>query len=157
MWRDKSEARLKSLLTSDEKVVKTGDGFVGLKEAFVSLTNKRVFIFRLGTTKISEPKMTEIDLRHVRSIHCEPPFMTRGPMLVIDSRSGKSEITLHKAARKEAGMWPKWILEAQERLASAPKYSDDVASHLAKLAELHKTGALTSDEFAAAKARILGT
>ena len=157
MWRDKSEARLQSLLTAGEDVVKTGDGLVGLKAAFITLTTKRVFIFRLGTTKLSEPKMEEVNLKDIVTVHCEPPFLTRGPILVIDSRSGTFEILLVKEARKESGMWPKWILEGQRALASQSRPMDDVTGRLAQLTELHKDGALTSEEFAAAKSRLLGS
>jgi hypothetical protein len=47
---------------------------------------------------------------------------------------------------------------ADERRTSAPKRSaaSGVARDLAKLAELHKQGVLTDEEFSAAKARLLG-
>jgi hypothetical protein len=157
MWRDKSEARLRSLLVTGERIIRTGDGLAGLKAAFVTLTNKRVFIFRLGTTAMSEPKMAEIDLRHIISVHCDPGIMTKGPTLVIESRSGTFSIILAKQARKDSGMWPKWILGAQGALTSRPQPPSDVASRLAQLAALHESGALTSDEFVMAKSKLLGT
>jgi hypothetical protein len=157
MWRDKSEAQLRSMLATGEMVIRRGDGTVGLKEAFFVLTNRRVFIFRLGTTVMSEPKMAEIDLRHIKSVFCEPGILTKGPTLVIEARSGTFDIILRRAARKEAGMWPKWILGAHGSLSPKARASDDVAARLAQLAELHSSGALTSSEFAKAKSKLLGS
>jgi hypothetical protein len=157
MWRNKSEARLQSLLAANEVIVRTGDGLVGWKGAFFALTNKRIFIFCIGVTVASAPKMAEINLEHVISAHCDPGLMTKGPTLVIKSRSGSFSVILAKAARKESGMWPKWILEAQSALTSQPQPLDDVVSQLARLAALHESKALTSAEYAAAKSRILGS
>jgi hypothetical protein len=152
----KSEDRLQRILASGERVRKTGRGTDGLKEAFFALTNRRIIIFRVGATAMSEPKVAEIPLQYVKSVTCEPPILTAGPILVIESRSGQFRIRLMKEARREASMWPNWILDAQE--AAKPKVtpSDDIASKLAQLTALRDSGALTPDEFAAAKARILG-
>jgi hypothetical protein len=157
MWQSKSEAQLKSMLADDEKVIKVGDGQIGLKPAFLALTNRRVFIFRMGTTVASPPRMAEVNLEHITSAHCNPGIMTKGPTLVIKSRTGTFDMILTKTARRESGMWPKWILEAQSSLDYRRQSSDDVASRLAQVTALHESGALTPDEFAAAKSRILGT
>lgn len=165
-WRDKSEAHLQSLLTSDEEIMRTGDGMVGLKEAFFVLTNKRVFIFRLGTTVLSKPKMAEVDLEHIKSAYCEPGLMTTGPTLVIESRTGTSGVTLTKAARKDASMWPKWILEAQKQVVQsnthastqAPRTNEtesDPMAKLRKLQELREAGLLSQDEYEAKRSEVI--
>lgn len=46
---------------------------------------------------------------------------------------------------------------AQSRSTPSVKLSDDLAIQLSKLNELYKTGALTENEFSAAKARLLGS
>jgi hypothetical protein len=43
-----------------------------------------------------------------------------------------------------------------EPAAPAPPAADDLASQLQRLGDLHTAGTLTDDEFAAAKARLLG-
>jgi len=45
---------------------------------------------------------------------------------------------------------------AEQSYAAAPA-QDDAAAQIEKLASLHASGALTDEEFAAAKAKILGT
>jgi Short C-terminal domain len=165
-WRDKSEARLQSLLTSDEEVIRTGDGMVGLKEAFFVLTNKRIFIFRLGTTVLSEPKMAEVELEHIRSAYCEPGLMTKGPTLVIESRTGTFSVTLTKMARKDSGAWPKWILEAQKRMTqlntsartSPPSTNGaerDPGAKLRKLQELREAGLLSQAEYETKRSEVI--
>jgi Short C-terminal domain len=87
---------------------------------------------------------------------CEPGLMTAPPTLTIESRSGTFAVNLVRAARKEASRWPGWILEAQEAAQPKASSSNDIASRLAQLAALRDNGALTPEEFAAAKSRILG-
>jgi hypothetical protein len=136
-------------------VLRTGDGTVGLKPAFLVLTSRRIIIVRMGTTKYSQPKIAEISLEHVMSVNCESGLMTAPPTLTIESRSGTFAVNLVRAARKEASR-PGWILEAQGAAQPKASSSDDIASRLAQLATLRDSGALTPKEFAAAKSRILG-
>jgi hypothetical protein len=45
---------------------------------------------------------------------------------------------------------------AETREVSAPAPTKDLTTELQKLAELHKSGVLTDEEFAAAKKKVLG-
>jgi hypothetical protein len=45
---------------------------------------------------------------------------------------------------------------AETRAVSAPVPAKDLTTELQKLAELHKSGVLTDEEFAAAKKKVLG-
>ena len=55
-----------------------------------------------------------------------------------------------------AGWWETTRKPAQPQTALAAPVSGDVTARLASLSELHASGALTDDEYAAAKARVLG-
>jgi hypothetical protein len=45
---------------------------------------------------------------------------------------------------------------AQQQAAAAAPAADDLAAQIQRLGDLHAAGTLTDDEFAAAKARLLG-
>jgi len=57
------------------------------------------------------------------------------------------------ASRKYRG---EWKAEQAERAANPPPPPSSPTDELARLAGLHRDGVLTNDEFAAAKARLLG-
>jgi hypothetical protein len=59
-------------------------------------------------------------------------------------------VILDDARTKVGGWW-----DARQARAEAPAASADVSARLANLTSLHAQGALTDEEFAAAKARVL--
>jgi hypothetical protein len=113
-WHAKAEFYLRSMLTAGEGVIRTGNGSMGVKFAFIGLTNKRLLLLCMGTWRWSEPKYVEIGLEHIVAVHCEPSWLTTPPLLVINSRTGHFSVSLTGRARKEAGHWPNWILTAQD-------------------------------------------
>lgn len=157
--QDKGEARLKSLIVGDEKLLRTGNGQDGRHDVFFALTNRRLIIFRMGATRFSDPTMAEISLDDVRTVDCQRGILGAGPTLSLDSRSGQFSFMLTKQARREGGHWPNWILDAQRgtQRSAAHSESDEISSGLARIAALRDSGALTSEEFTAAKAKLLGT
>jgi membrane protease subunit (stomatin/prohibitin family) len=59
-------------------------------------------------------------------------------------------------AQQEQSQWEQEQQREQQRAAEAPTQEADPTEELAKLGRLHESGVLTDDEFAAAKAKILG-
>jgi hypothetical protein len=113
-WRAKADIQLRTLLKEDEKVLRAADGSVGIDEAFITLTDRRVFIFHAW--RWSKPEFEEIRLDHITTVHCERGLTSD---LVIAGRTGTFKFTLAgRQGRKEAPMWPNWILEAQETIPS---------------------------------------
>ena len=75
----------------------------------------------------------------------------RGLMLVAGHRMGQAQAQQQAAieqARQEGA--------AQAQTAPAAPATKDVTAELQKLADLHKSGVLTAEEFAAAKKKLLG-
>ena len=158
MMKRKSEAYLQEALQRGEKVLQTSSGADGRHEIFVALTDRRIFIYRMGMTIMSEPTLNEVRLDHVIEVNCLRGSLGLGPTLVIRARSGVFQFTLSGTGRKVAGQWPNWILGAQQAFQkkATPSAPTDITSRLSQLSELHRAGALTAEEFAAAKARLLG-
>lgn len=86
----KAEEQLKSLITGDEKVLRTGNGQDGRHDVFFALTNRRLLIFRMGALRFSDPTMVEISLGDVLTVECQRGILGAGPTLFIDSRAGRS-------------------------------------------------------------------
>ena len=61
-----------------------------------------------------------------------------------------------QAARWDAQEAPQYAPEAPQYAPEAPAPEDDATAQLQNLAALHTQGVLTNEEFAAAKAKILG-
>ncbi len=86
------------------------------------------------------------------------PFMRRRPLLRAAAVGGVAYMGAKAAtnrARQAQGTQP---APAQPAPAPAPAAApvDDTISRLTQLASLHSSGALTDEEFAAAKAQVLG-
>jgi membrane protease subunit (stomatin/prohibitin family) len=61
-----------------------------------------------------------------------------------------------QAARWDAQEQQQYAQEPQQYAQQAPEAEDDATAQLQNLAALHTQGVLTDEEFAAAKAKILG-
>jgi Short C-terminal domain len=79
--------------------------------------------------------------------------------------AGTATAVSGRVQRRQAAKWDQQEYEQQQRYAQEPQYAqpapapepeDDSTAQLQKLAALHTQGVLTDEEFAAAKAKILG-
>jgi hypothetical protein len=61
-----------------------------------------------------------------------------------------------RVQRRQAAKWDQQDAQQYEQEAPPPEAEDDATAQLQNLAKLHTQGVLTDDEFAAAKAKILG-
>ena len=75
----------------------------------------------------------------------------RGLMLVAGMKMGQAQAQQQAAAQQQQQAQAQ---QAQAAPAAAP--TKDVTAELQKLADLHKSGVLTDEEFAAAKKKLLG-
>ena len=69
--------------------------------------------------------------------------------------AGTATAVSNKVAAKQAGAPPAAAVAAEEPVSTTAGLSAEAMDQLKKLAELHKAGILTVDEFATQKARIL--
>ena len=78
----------------------------------------------------------------------------RGLMLVAGARMGqrRAQMANEQAATAKA----QGTQEAMQQQTSTAAPAQDVNAKLQKLAEFHKSGVLTDEEFAAAKKKLLG-
>jgi hypothetical protein len=58
--------------------------------------------------------------------------------------------------RRQAARWDEQDAQQYEQQAPPPPAEDEASAQLQNLATLHNQGVLTDEEFAAAKAKILG-
>jgi hypothetical protein len=61
-----------------------------------------------------------------------------------------------RVQRRQAAKWDQQDAQQYEQEAPPPEAEDDATAQLQNLAKLHTQGVLTNEEFAAAKAKILG-
>jgi membrane protease subunit (stomatin/prohibitin family) len=84
----------------------------------------------------------------------------RGLMLVAGMKMGQQQAQQQAAAQQQqqAAVEQAKQQGAAEAMATAPAAAPtkDVTAELQKLADLHKSGVLTDEEFAAAKKKLLG-
>jgi len=84
----------------------------------------------------------------------------RGLMLVAGMKMGQAQAQQQAAAQQQqqAAVESAKQQGAAEAMAAAPAAAPtkDVTAELQKLADLHKSGVLTDEEFAAAKKKLLG-
>ena len=86
----------------------------------------------------------------------------RGLMLVAGMKMGQNQAKQQAAAQsqQQAAVEEAKQQGAAEAMAAAPAAATappkDVTAELQKLAEMHKSGVLTDEEFAAAKKKLLG-
>jgi len=72
--------------------------------------------------------------------------------------AGTATAVSGRVQRRQAARWDEQDAQqyAQEPQQAPPQPEDDSATQLQNLAQLHTQGVLTDEEFAAAKAKILG-
>jgi hypothetical protein len=71
--------------------------------------------------------------------------------------AGTATAVSNRVSRRQAARWDQEDAEQYAQQAPPPaQEEDDGAAQLQKLAALHTQGVLTDEEFAAAKAKILG-
>ena len=75
--------------------------------------------------------------------------------------AGTATAVSGRVARRQAARWDaqqpqQYAQEPQQYAPEAPEAEDDATAQLQNLAKLHGQGVLTDEEFAAAKAKILG-
>ena len=74
--------------------------------------------------------------------------------------AGTATAVSNRVSRRQAERWDQQEQEQyaqqQAQQAPAPEPEEDEGAQLQKLAQLHTQGVLTDEEFAAAKAKILG-
>ena len=75
--------------------------------------------------------------------------------------AGTATAVSGRVARRQAARWDaqqpqQYAQEPQQYAPEAPEAEEDATAQLQKLAALHTQGVLTDEEFAAAKAKILG-
>jgi hypothetical protein len=71
--------------------------------------------------------------------------------------AGTATAVSGRVQRRQAAKWEQEDAQAYEQQAAPPPPAEeDAAAKLQNLAQLHSQGVLTDEEFAAAKAKILG-
>lgn len=144
-------------LWDGETVERITTGYYGKGTGLVVLTDRRLFFIQDGwTSKTTE----DFPLGKVSSVQWNSGLLMG--TIIVFAAGNKAEI---KNVNKDDG---KEIVDLMRgRLASLPgghsapgtsnegTVAHSVADELAKLADLHRSGVLTDDEFAAQKARLL--
>ena len=70
--------------------------------------------------------------------------------------AGTATAVSGRVQRRQAARWEQDDAQAYEQEAPPPEQEEDANAQLQNLANLHTQGVLTDEEFAAAKAKILG-
>jgi hypothetical protein len=70
--------------------------------------------------------------------------------------AGTATAVAGRVQRRQAARWDQQDAQQYEQEAPPPEAEDDATAQLQNLAKLHTQGVLTDEEFAAAKAKILG-
>jgi Short C-terminal domain len=70
--------------------------------------------------------------------------------------AGTATAVSGRVQRRQAARWEQQDAQQYEQEAPPPEAEDDATAQLQNLAALHTQGVLTDEEFAAAKAKILG-
>ena len=70
--------------------------------------------------------------------------------------AGTAAAVSGRVHRRQAAKWDEQDAQQYEQEAPPPEAEDDATAQLQNLAKLHTQGVLTDEEFAAAKAKILG-
>jgi len=70
--------------------------------------------------------------------------------------AGTATAVSGRVQRRQAARWDQQDAQQYEQEAPPPEAEDDATAQLQNLAKLHTQGVLTDEEFAAAKAKILG-
>jgi hypothetical protein len=70
--------------------------------------------------------------------------------------AGTATAVSGRVQRRQAAKWDQQDAQQDEQEAPPPEAENDATAQLQNLANLHSQGVLTDEEFAAAKAQILG-
>jgi hypothetical protein len=70
--------------------------------------------------------------------------------------AGTATAVSGRVQRRQAARWDQEDAQQYAQEAPPPEPEEDAAAQLQNLAQLHNQGVLTDEEFAAAKAKILG-
>ena len=70
--------------------------------------------------------------------------------------AGTATAVSGRVQRRQEGRWAEEDAQQYEQQAPPPAPEEDSAAQLQNLAQLHTQGVLTDEEFAAAKAKLLG-
>ena len=70
--------------------------------------------------------------------------------------AGTATAVSGRVQRRQAAKWDEQDAQQYQQEAPPPEQEDDATAQLQNLAQLHNQGVLTDEEFAAAKAKILG-
>ncbi len=70
--------------------------------------------------------------------------------------AGTATAVSGRVQRRQAAKWDQEDAQQYQQEAPPPPQEEDETAQLQKLAQLHNQGVLTDEEFAAAKAKILG-
>jgi hypothetical protein len=70
--------------------------------------------------------------------------------------AGTATAVSGRVQRRQAARYEEQDAQQYQQEAPPPETEDDAAAQLQNLAQLHSQGVLTDEEFAAAKAKILG-
>jgi hypothetical protein len=70
--------------------------------------------------------------------------------------AGTATAVSGRVQRRQAARWDEQDAQAYQEEAAPPAQQEDATAQLQDLAQLHNQGVLTDEEFAAAKAKILG-
>lgn len=144
-------------LVDGERVLAATTGLKDKKPTTIAATQRRIIIFYadvLGTDSSTQ----SIGLDKVAGISETTSFGLGGLRI----STSNDEITVEKVSRDELKDFVSTVRRAisQPQQVPEPRASHQSqsggAAELAKLSELHAAGALTDEEFAAAKARALG-
>jgi hypothetical protein len=113
------------------------------------------------TRRLAEVQVTFVDYwieRLIERLDASDEAKRQATRPAIDLMAERGWFTASQLERIDAEL-PRPEVEAVETNAvetpALPSSSDDVTSQLERLARLHASGALSSDEFAAAKAKLL--
>ncbi len=70
--------------------------------------------------------------------------------------AGTATAVSGRVQRRQSARWDQEDAQQYQQEAPPPAQEDDPTAQLQELAQLHKQGVLTDEEFAASKAKILG-
>jgi hypothetical protein len=70
--------------------------------------------------------------------------------------AGTATAVSGRVQRRQAARWDQEDAQQYQQEAPPPEQEEDASAQLQNLAQLHNQGVLTDEEFAAAKAKILG-
>ena len=159
----------------EERVLRTERVDIGMfgVVGWLTLTNQRLVLSRKG--QLGQHELWSVPISWIESVRAKKAAGKAVDVLEIVHRSATGERE-HKSVYNPRGFsrteqnsfdgFAQAILAAREAWFApppapppaprTPEGSSDVAAQLERVAELHRAGVLNDEEFAAAKARILG-